>query len=446
MNDKTITYLGAIGALLIAIFLFYTPDSTEQLSQPTSGDTGNNGYGALYQWLAQSDLEVVSWRRRFETGFSSVSPVKNPANPDQGGDVMITVLPHSKRLWEGEEEILLNWVAEGNSLLVLAALNDTPAWSLGVDGAEFFDDLRRLTGLAFESLSAADAQPDTAENPGSVSDEKQASADVALQLGSDDILEPTRIELRPEPGHPLMQDVSTLVSVTDSFTSLWRPVDAVDNPLLLALAYIEDGRGEGQAAMWQLPHGEGTILLSASATILTNQLLNEASNAEFFANIIAWHLGTSGRVLFDDYHHGISDLYDPEAFFNDARLYATVGFVLLFWFLYVTAASNRIAPLIAMPDVSQQGDLVAAVGRVFQRKPAEPDSAALLVDQFVSELVEHGRLDSDADPWQQLASMPLVTGDVLNEVRADAMKLEARGKIDLVRLHNNLNVLRRKLG
>ncbi len=61
------------------------------------------------------------------------------------------------------------------------------------------------------------------------------------------------------------------------------------------------------------------------------------------ANIVRWSLRDGGKVIIDDAHQGLVAFYDPEAFFGDSRLHATLWWLLGLWLLFVLA-SQRLRP------------------------------------------------------------------------------------------------------
>ena len=60
----------------------------------------------------------------------------------------------------------------------------------------------------------------------------------------------------------------------------------------------------GTTAGWQIPTGDGQVIVLASASLLSNHQIANADNARFAANLIAHHLGPTGAFVFDDLHLG----------------------------------------------------------------------------------------------------------------------------------------------
>ena len=74
---------------------------------------------------------------------------------------------------------------------------------------------------------------------------------------------------------------------------------------------------------WQVRIGDGIGWISGYAELFSNAALGGGDNARLLANIVAGSLGLDGRVIFDDMHQGLTEVYDPKAFFGDARLHMT---------------------------------------------------------------------------------------------------------------------------
>lgn len=81
---------------------------------------------------------------------------------------------------------------------------------------------------------------------------------------------------------------------------------------------------DGKSAMWLLPVGRGWMYLSAFPDLLGNNIVKETNNARWLTQLLKLHLSESGYLIFNDYPFGLSELYDPEAFFSDSRLHNTL--------------------------------------------------------------------------------------------------------------------------
>src|SRR6202012_5908404 len=71
------------------------------------------------------------------------------------GNVMLTTLPHKLPVRPNEAPQLDAWIERGNTLVVAAALDDTPQWALEGD-SRLVKDAGRLTRLKFETVESKD--------------------------------------------------------------------------------------------------------------------------------------------------------------------------------------------------------------------------------------------------------------------------------------------------
>jgi hypothetical protein len=197
-------------------------------------------------------------------------------------------------------------------------------------------------------------------------------------------------------------------------------------------------------AFWQVRIGEGSGWISGYADLFGNAALGAGDNARLLANIVAGSLGADGWVIFDDMHQGLTEVYDPSAFFSDARLHATLWFIVGFWLIYIVGRSNRVAPLIRPPELPRAVDFVRAVGGLFARRLAGREVALGLLRHFFAEVRGAGA-GADAIDWELLARYPRVPRNRIDELRAMHAGLAQGRTPDLVRLNNLINSIRKHL-
>ena len=249
VRDRLVTALGALLALA-AVILVVLADHDPPPSRPTSVEPGPNGYRALRDWLHESGVNAVSHRH----GWDALKDYGN-------GNLLIVTLPLQTRMREDEAGAMLPWVAEGNTLLLMAALNDTPDWSLAAPGCAPLKTIwNRSPLLRFEAAKAQDGQ--------------------ALEAGV--LGEETRLDLAVVQAHPLAEGVDGLVGVTDAPASVWQ-VDAAPDEVRLRVAIATP---HGTDAIWHVPFGRGDIFVSALGSLFTNRVIAQADNATLFANLV----------------------------------------------------------------------------------------------------------------------------------------------------------------
>jgi hypothetical protein len=455
MNDRVVTLLGALAALVLLIGLLFQPTGQPRFGKPNTEQRGPQGYYALFQWLERSHVPVASLRERM-TELDQFA---------ESGNILMLTLPVDTALRGRELARLQDWVAQGNTLLILAALNDTPSWTSEVDGSTLFDDLEDLTQLRFTILGREEPQD------GFTLDELEQ-----LFSPQEIVLNPSAANNGAGGVHPLLQRVDALLGVSDARSSKWRIVQpcnrcdqvagtddgAQDEPwdsqpepekdvppqppqLLLSLA-VESGTQAD--ALWELQQGQGRVVLSAVSGLFSNRSLGTGGNAQLLNNLVAWHLGPEGQFIVDDMHQGLSVLYDPAAFYKDSRVGYSVLFLLGFWLLYLVGSNNRLAPVVPADSLPQQGQYIAAVGGFMSRKLAPADTALLMFERWFGELNRTlGIVGSTSEQaWQRLLAMPTVDPSLAASLQQLHEEARQGLPVNLQDLHNQLQQMRNLIG
>ena len=136
-----VTAGGALLAFVVLYVLMFGAAPEPAVSRPTTEEAGRNGYLAVKRWLEEQGVRVVSWRERFDRLLEADSGLAAT------GNLVITTMPHIYAVRLTEQQVLQAWLRRGNSLLVLAALDDTPEWSPNVSALDFMAQLQAMTGL-----------------------------------------------------------------------------------------------------------------------------------------------------------------------------------------------------------------------------------------------------------------------------------------------------------
>jgi hypothetical protein len=411
--------LCAAGALALFYTLFFASPQPleEEISQPTTADSGSNGYLAALRWLKSTGTRVESLRQRYD--WLSKPEARLPAK----GNLLITTFPHRIGTRERELGHLWSWVAAGNSVLVLAALADTPDWSLPLAGSGMTGDIESITGVRFEVPA-----PDT-DLPARTQPVEQAAIDAFKRL-----TEPTLHRIVPNRPHRHFEGVREVVAESEYFASQWR---AVPPPHGFVLSLAHDAKN-GRDAFWVRLYGDGQFLISSYASLFSNEQLGKKDNARLLANLVAQTLGPGGAVLFDDQHQGLSTLYDAEAFFDDTRLQITLWLLLALWLIWVLG-SVRLRAATPETPAPRETAFVRATGGFLARVLHPVQAGARLLELFFNDLRRRLSLAEDGRPlWEWLERQPRVSRSDLDALRALETRLRSGKRVDLVRLHNLL--------
>jgi uncharacterized protein DUF4350 len=427
VNERWLTLLFALAALAcFYLLLFPHAGADQEQSLPVSSEAGADGYLASWRWLQAARIPLASLRRRYDR-LDDVN-----LTPAASGNLLITTLPQRLSLELAEYAALKHWVARGNTLLIMAALDDTPRFGLTGD-SQIEEALERMAGLHVVS--------------------RKDSVSFRPWLAPQPLLSV------PQGQHPLLAGVSSVQAVSDYPTAIWI-ANTVDASMPLALAHLVETQQAATTAgddsttpaeqlqpptLWVKGAGHGQIIVSAFATPFTNQQLDRGDNARLLANIIAWSRSGDGRVIFDDAHQGLVDLYDPAAFFHDPRLYRTLGWLLLLWLAFVLGPQRLRRAADDWHGIDETA-LIRASGRFFSAAVAAPEAARELLANFFNGLRRRLGLREDGEPiWEWLDTQAALSRSQLATLREFYTRSLAEERVDLPRLHNFLTTLQGQL-
>ena len=421
MKDRLFSTLGALAALITCVALLAPqPDTSAPVSRPISTDRGGHGLYGLFEWVKHSDVPVRVLKRRY-SNLWYLAP--------GDGNVLVITLPQRTPSRDDELEDLSAWIAAGNTALVMIGEVTAPPWTLanvaaGDDGSELSETLGFHTVHAAKNKKAK-ARPLKRLNQ-------------ALQTPAESTL------LRPRGVHPLLAGVRQVRSDGNALGDITFAIEPEKKMRAWpALLKSENPRPQD---LWLGRLGAGRVLVLADPAIFGNRHLGVLDNARLFNNVLAFARGEQGRVVFDDMHQGVSELYDPQAFARDPRVYGSLAFLLVLWLAWVIGHSNRFGPVHADRDGEASESYAAAVGGLLARQAAPRDIASALITTFARDcrrrhpgLFEHG-LDS-----ARLAHLPGMSAAALAGLSAAQQALAAGRCPDLIKLTNHLRTLRMRL-
>ncbi|HLJ39022.1 MAG TPA: DUF4350 domain-containing protein [Steroidobacteraceae bacterium] len=416
MRERLTTLALACASLLLFLMLFVHAEGppAEDASVPTTADRQGNGLRGASAWLEEEGVRTRAVRERF-------SVLRRMRDLPPKGNLLIVTLPGTVPFANDEAVALDDWLRQGNTLLLLAALADRPRWAQ--DPGTIKSDVRLLTGFEIERLRRPRASSATTG---------QGAAN-ALAEETRGLSRPRRETLLPNRAHRYFDDVRSVAGFSDYLPLHWKlksPRDA----LPLCLAHIAPSADCGLSL---LPDGAGSILLSAFGTLLSNRALGEAGNARLFANLVRGTLGSDGVVLFDDEHRGLSDAYDPDKFWRDRRLYLTFAILAAVWLIWVVGGTRLAAPAAAAP-AQGEADLVRTTGSFLARVLRPSAAARRMFEHFFARLRRTLR-ERTPDPspcWEWLEHNPRVPQADVAQLRAWYADAWSGRGVPLVRLHN----------
>jgi hypothetical protein len=423
VKERLITLGLAVAALFLCYALFLPKPPPENLEQtrPLSTDSGASGYQAAWRWLKAEHIPIISLRHRFDLLSTDKAQRRT-------GNVLFTTLPHKLPVRPEEASRLDGWIERGNSVVIAAALDDTPAWALEGAG-RLVRDVGRLARLKLETTETKETA-----NKDSSTAEKLKSALKTLSESRD-------VAIEPRGAHPLMKGVHTLKLSSDLPASRWVATP-MDSSGVLQIAQVADG---GNAVIWIKHQGNGQVIVLGVAGLFSNRDLGSADNAKLLANLIGWSLEPGGAVIFDDAHQGAVDYYDAKAFYKDPRLHRTLWWLVLLWLVFVLGIQRFRGHLPGRQSADVTA-FVASSGDFFASALTPPTAGARLLANFFNSI--HRRLGTREDgtpEWEWLSSQASVSRDAVGELQELQIRIQSGRRFNLPRLQNLLSELQGKI-
>ena len=378
MRERLLVLALAAGALgLFYVLLFPKPrPASADLARPLSTESRPEGYLAVWRWLKQQQVPAASLRYRYD---------RLPALlPRATGNLLLISMPQLEPPRAAELQQLERWVEAGNTLLIMAAIDDTPLWAIGGDTL-FQDKLEHLAGVRFK------------ESVGVIpSVRRDLKAGTAARFVDLTALTRGDLDIQPRGQQPLVAGVRHIAAVS-TLPVRSAQLQGLDDSLPLVLAARTDN---SEAALWLVRRGAGQIILSGIASPFSNAAVALADNGRLLTNIIAWSRGAGGTVVFDDAHQGATAYYDGKAFFADSRLQHTLLWTVLLWLAYVLGA----LPLRAVQRSWQpldEGAYVEASARYFAAVVPPGEAAQRLIERFLEGLQGPTGPGHDGSLWER---------------------------------------------
>jgi hypothetical protein len=294
---ERLTTLGlSLAALLLFLTLFVRGGGFDNrtASVPTSIERGDNGLMGAMNWLREEGVRTLSLRER----FGSLAKRHDLA---ARGNLLIVTLPAVTSFRNDEAVALDQWIRNGNTVLILAAISDRPAWARERNVLD--KDLQLLTGVELELVRTRDhPRAKTVQPPPRPAAGKANSAPPPEHDGestSERIVEAAQVLAKPRRStlvanraHRFLENVRAAYAFSDYAPRTWN-VKVPRDGFLLSLAHAAES---GEGVLWILPDGPGTLIVSGFGSVFSNRALGQADNARLLANIVAAVVSSEGAV------------------------------------------------------------------------------------------------------------------------------------------------------
>jgi len=411
MRERLITLVCALGSLVLLAALFVRGEGLDsrRVALPTTIERHGNGLAGAKSWLEAEGIRTLSLRERFDT-------LAKRRDLPRAGNFLIMTVPVATPFRVEEVRAVDHWIRAGNTLLVLAALSDTPDWGRG--RLSIHNDLQLLTGLDFETVRSA---------------ESSQNAAARMIEASRELAQPQRGTLVPNRPHPYLRGVNSVVAWSDYPPQAWT-VRVPRDGFVLSLAHQSE---TGEGVLWVRPVGSGTIIVSGFGSPFSNRALAGADNARLLANIVGATVRSDGAVLFDDEHQGLAAAYDPAKFYNDPRLYGTMGVLAAVWLIWVLGSTRLRLPATRMP-APREAELVRATGGFLARVLRPAAAARRMFEHFFRRLSArtHRGAQGEGLPWEWLEHHPRLARADVQQLKDWYAQAYSDQRVPLTALHN----------
>jgi hypothetical protein len=315
---------------------------------PSSFNPVGAGHLAFYQTLRDLNWPVERWRE----------PLGRLADYGTGNALIITRSPEGMRAAFSDQEIALldKWVAQGNTLILLGALDGWDDTRAMLRQFGFVVSVGKTSNLFTGLLHPLEPSPATA------------------------------LSLPPMPGS---SQAGTLVVPPSA--PLPRALPSGTQTLR------QDSNG--QPYLVEIPDGAGRVICGASANLLDNTFLPRGDNLSIVLGLLAPGGNVPRHIFFEESHHGFS------AIFAMARLLAHPGvrfgamLALLGLLAFVSGALVRFGPVVPWRQAAGRSTLefVDSVAELYRRADLRNDTITYLFRETHQRVLERLHLPPTAD-------------------------------------------------
>jgi len=429
MKDRFITLVSGLFALYIVIALLAPPSEPDYASYPLSIDRDQHGLALLYEWLGKNNIPLHALRQRYDD-ISSLAKM-----PDVGNLIFIS-LPLKIEARQEEIASLRQWIAQGNTALLLVAHSDAPEWAPKNRNTLIYSNYPLLSALGFDISIDVDEEEDSEEDEKETDDAKSLYDAIKSSQPIETTLVPAAIN------NSLLKSVKVMQQPRQDTKWVLSPRETSRGSRIL----FSEIDNKASGALWQTRIGDGTVIISRYADLFSNNWLAKGDNARLFDTLLQQHRSDNGFVLFDDMHQGLTELYDPDAFYSDPRVHNTLWFLFSFWLLYLIGHSNRLAPPSTSPVKVHAADFIRAMGGLFARRLSNATAALGLIRAFFNEIRLQYGLPANGQPvWEILDNAPRIQQQQVIALQTHYKNAQENKKQNLVTLQNQLRETRKSL-
>jgi uncharacterized protein DUF4350 len=509
--DDVVSRVRTVGwfvVTLIVLFILISPSVTNEdpVSRPTSEDKRTSGLAALVAWLRTADIPVVSVQQRFDDfAWESVSSTGNIAivhmpgklqyEAEEARDLMAWVAQGNSLLVTGGFLEGSPWIYRGTDL-------NRSLWRL--TGLHLQISEASENNTVQDEVTDEDASTRAEELTNKLDlDQISTAIDDALNVPGWLLLHGSRttVGVRTVDSHALFGDLPVLElpwdgarwQVPDEHENLehdnsgdepaaddeseslqgWRRDQlacAADNdnnwataghavygrrgcvqissPAVQSWRTIMLHEASEQPAMLEATLGAGRLWLLMHPSLLDNDVMHRWNNRTFVMRLVDRALHSNGSVLLDDAHQGLNTIVEADDLLEDGRLYASIGFLLLFWMGYLLADAGQWQRAIYRPGRKNVGqvDLIAANGSFLRNRLRQHAACEMILEPLQERLSRKWQCPRDNALTQGLAKERSYHPDQVAALERSLSRLQAGRSIAPVTLAEQVFDLNQRIG
>jgi Domain of unknown function (DUF4350) len=408
MRQRLIIFitLAAVVIVLIAlnaasyVRVEYVGDSEVSPDRSTF-NSGATGTRALYDFLDESDQQVMRWRE-------STSSLLVLADPKPS--TLVVIGPLKVAYTNREARDLMQWVESGGRLVVIDRNPNSRLLAPGSDWLISSDPL---------GYPWSDLDPNNFEQMTSGMAPLKPAQPTVLARNIDSVM-PSRFmsaitfALRPPETQPTPDEVDELADdeeESDDYdrapttgagppsTGAGTPTATKQERSTAPVVHIGEKRG---ALLVDYPYGNGRIILLSDPYIVANNGISRADNLLLALNAVA---GGGGMIAFDEFHQGRPATHNELfQYFSGTPVLAICAQLALIGVAVVWSQGRRFARPLPLPHVDRRSKLefVASMAELQQRARAHDLALENIYARVRRVLVRYGGV-SNSTPRAEIA-------------------------------------------
>lgn len=363
---------------------------SEETPDRSTFNSGATGTQAFYDFLRESNRQVVRWREPASSLLSSNGPKPS---------TFVIIGPSKVAYTKRESLEVLRWVASGGRLVMI----DRSPNRQFLAGSKNWTLTNQVSSYPWSDLD-----PNNFEQMTTGVKAIHPSQPTALALNVESVM-PSRFmgRITVQAVTDEEQKKNAAAANADADDEEWE--DSEEESLTFEppaeegpqapVVHLTEGRG---ALLVDYPYGKGRIVVLTDPYIVANNGIGRADNLLLAMNVVA---GTGGMIAFDEFHQGRATTHNALfQYFSGTPVMAICAQLGLIGLAMIWSRGRRFARPLPLPHVDRRSKLefVASMAELQQRAKAHDLALENIYTRVRKVLVRHAGL-SIASPRPEIA-------------------------------------------